>query len=50
MLWSVLKSLLVLDLPCVARIKEIGMKHWNLLHVNPNLAKIFQKSPVLAFH
>ena len=49
MLWSVLKSLLVLGLRYVARIREIGMKHWNLLHVNPNLAKILHNSPILAF-
>ena len=26
------------------------MKHWHLLHLNPNLAEIFQNPPVLAFH
>ena len=26
------------------KIKEIVMKHWYLLHINPNLAEIFQKS------
>ena len=30
--------------------KEIVMKHWHLLHINPNLAEIFQSSPILAFH
>ena len=29
--------------------KEIVMKHWHLLHVNPNLAEIFQNLPILAF-
>ena len=31
-------------------IKEIVMKRWHLLHVNPNLAEIFQNPPILAFH
>ena len=31
------------------KIKEIVMKHWHLLHVNPNLAEIFQNPPILAF-
>ena len=26
------------------------MKHWHLLHINPNLAEIFQNPPILAFH
>ena len=26
------------------------MKRWHLLHVNPNLAEIFQNPPILAFH
>ena len=26
------------------------MKHWHLLHINPNLAEIFQNSPISAFH
>ena len=30
--------------------KEIVMKHWHLLYINPNLAKIFRNSPILAFH
>ena len=30
-------------------IKEIVMKHWHLLHINPNLAEIFQNPPILAF-
>ena len=25
------------------------MKHWDLLHINPNLAEIFQSPPILAF-
>ena len=25
------------------------MKHWHLLHINPNLAEIFQNSPIFAF-
>ena len=25
------------------------MKHWHLLHINPNLAEIFQNLPILAF-
>ena len=25
--------------------KEIVMKHWHLLHINPNLAEIFQSPP-----
>ena len=29
------------------KIKEIVMKHWNLLHINPNLAEIFQNPPIL---
>ena len=31
------------------KIKTIVMKHWHLLHINPNLAEIFKKSPILAF-
>ena len=31
------------------KIKEIVMKHWHLLHINPNLAEIFQSAPILAF-
>ena len=31
------------------KIKEIVMKHWHLLHINPNLAEIFQSPPILAF-
>ena len=30
-------------------IKEIVMKHWHLLHINPNLTQIFQNPPILAF-
>ena len=30
------------------KIKEIFMKYWHLLHINPNLAGIFQNPPVLA--
>ena len=26
------------------------MKHWHLLHINPNLAAIFQNPPILVFH
>ena len=29
--------------------KEIVMKHWHLLHVNPSLAEIFQNPPILVF-
>ena len=29
------------------KIKEIVMKHWHLLHINPNLAEIIQNSPIL---
>ena len=29
------------------KIKEIVMKHWNLLHINLNLAEIFQNPPIL---
>ena len=25
------------------------MKHWDLLHINPNLAEIFQNPSILAF-
>ena len=25
------------------------MNHWHLLHINPNLAEIFQNPPILAF-
>ena len=25
------------------------MKHWHLLHINPNLAEIFRNPPILAF-
>ena len=25
------------------------MKHWYLLHINQNLAKVFQNPPILAF-
>ena len=32
-----------------SKIKEIVMKHWYLLHINPNLAEIFQNPPILAF-
>ena len=28
--------------------KEIIMEHWNLLHINPSLAEIFQNPPILA--
>ena len=31
------------------KIKEIVMKPWNLLHIKPNLAEIFQNPPILAF-
>ena len=31
------------------KIKEIVMKHWHLLHINPNLAEIFQSTPILVF-
>ena len=31
------------------KIKEIVMKHWHLLHKNPNLAEIFQNPPILTF-
>ena len=31
------------------KIKETVMKHWHLLHINPNLAEIFQNPPILAF-
>ena len=31
------------------KIKEIVMKHWHLLHINPNLAEIFQNPAILAF-
>ena len=31
------------------KIKEIVMKHLHLLHINPNLAEIFQSPPILAF-
>ena len=31
------------------KIKEIVMKHWHLLHINSNLAQIFQNPPILAF-
>ena len=33
----------------LAKIKETVMKHWHLLHINPNLAEIFQNPPILAF-
>ena len=33
----------------LSKIKEIVMKHLYLLHINPNLAEIFQNSPILAF-
>ena len=32
------------------KIKEIVIKYWHLLHLNPNLAAIFQNPPILAFH
>ena len=32
------------------KVKEIVMKRWHLLHINPNLAEIFQSPPILAFH
>ena len=25
------------------------MKHWPLLHINPNLAEIFENQPILVF-
>ena len=25
------------------------MKHWHFLHIDPNIAEIFQNSPILAF-
>ena len=31
------------------KIKEIVMKHWHLLHINPNVTEIFQNPPILAF-
>ena len=31
------------------KIKEIIMKQWPLLHINPNLAEIFENLPILAF-
>ena len=31
------------------KIKEIVMKHWHLLHINPNLAEIFQNPPIFTF-
>ena len=31
------------------KIKEIFMKHWHLLHINPNLAEMFQNPSILAF-
>ena len=31
------------------KIKEIVMKYWHLLHINPSLAGIFQNPPILAF-
>ena len=33
----------------LSKIKEIVMKHWHLLHINPNLAEVFQNPPILAF-
>ena len=42
-----------LSLQCnrtLPKIKEIVMKHWHLLHINANLAEIFQNPPILAFH
>ena len=30
------------------KIKEIVMKHWHLLHINPNLVEIFQNPPILS--
>ena len=30
--------------------KETVLKHWHLLHINPNLVKIFQNPPILTFH
>ena len=31
------------------KIKEIVMKHWHLLHINPSLAEMFQNPPIFAF-
>ena len=31
------------------KINEVVMKHWHLLHINPNLAKIFKNPPILGF-
>ena len=31
------------------KIKEIVRKHWHLLHINPNVAEIFQNPPILVF-
>ena len=31
------------------KIKAIVMKYWHLLHINPNLAEVFQNPPILAF-
>ena len=33
----------------LSKIKEIVMKHWHLMHINTNLAEIFQIPPILAF-
>ena len=30
-------------------LQKTVMKHWHLLHINPNLAEIFQSSPILTF-
>ena len=34
----------------LSKIKEIVMKHWHVLHINPNLAEIFQNPTILAFY
>ena len=47
------KTLIQLSLKCnrtLPKIKEIVMKHWHLLDINPNLGKHFQNSLILAFH
>ena len=33
----------------LSKIKEVVMKHWHLMHINTNLAEIFQIPPILAF-
>ena len=46
---ATIMSLLLKYHRTLPKIKEIVVKHWLLLHINPNLAEIFQNLSILAF-